>query len=78
MKQVKLGTAGLTVPVTGLGCMGMSDFYGDAAEADNLRVLERALELGCTFWDTADMYGPFSNERLLATALTRRDARAPG
>jgi len=74
MKQVKLGSQGLSVPAIGLGCMGMSDFYGSSSEADNLRVLDRAVELGCTFWDTADMYGPFTNELLLARALTgRRD-----
>lgn len=74
MKQLKLGTQGLQVPAIGLGCMGMSDFYGDSAEADNLAVLARAAELGCTFWDTSDMYGPFTNEILLSKALKgRRD-----
>jgi aryl-alcohol dehydrogenase-like predicted oxidoreductase len=54
--------------------MGMSDFYGSSSEAQNLRVLDRAVELGCTFWDTSDMYGPFTNELLLAKALKgRRD-----
>ncbi|HEY3495301.1 MAG TPA: aldo/keto reductase, partial [Polyangiaceae bacterium] len=58
----------------GLGCMGMSDFYGDSSEARNLRVLERAAALGCTFWDTSDIYGPFTNEILLSKALQgRRD-----
>jgi aryl-alcohol dehydrogenase-like predicted oxidoreductase len=62
------------VPAVGLGCMGMSDFYGASSEAENLRVLDRAVEIGCTFWDTADMYGPFKNELLLAKALEgRRD-----
>lgn len=74
MKQVSLGSQGLRVPAIGLGCMGMSDFYGSSSGADNLRVLARAAELGCTFWDTADMYGPFTNETLLAKALQgRRD-----
>ena len=74
MKQVNLGSQGLRVPVLGLGCMGMSDFYGTSSEAENLRVLERAAEIGCTFWDTADMYGPFKNEILLSKALEgRRD-----
>ncbi|MCB9558480.1 MAG: aldo/keto reductase [Deltaproteobacteria bacterium] len=74
MKQVDLGTQGLRVPTIGLGCMGMSDFYGSSSEAQNLSVLDRAAEIGCTFWDTADMYGPFTNERLLAKALKgRRD-----
>ncbi len=74
MKLVALGTQGLRVPAIGLGCMGMSDFYGPSSEAQNLRVLDRAAELGCTFWDTSDMYGPFTNELLLSKALEgRRD-----
>jgi aryl-alcohol dehydrogenase-like predicted oxidoreductase len=74
MKQVTLGSQGLRVPAVGLGCMGMSDFYGSSSEAQNLRVLDRAAEIGCTFWDTADMYGPFKNEILLSKALEgRRD-----
>ena len=74
MKQVSLGAQGLRVPAIGLGCMGMSDFYGASSEAENLAVLDRAVELGCTFWDTADMYGPFTNEILLSKALQgRRD-----
>lgn len=74
MKHVNLGSQGLRVPTIGLGCMGMSDFYGASSEADNLAVLDRAAAIGCTFWDTADMYGPFTNERLLSKALKgRRD-----
>jgi aryl-alcohol dehydrogenase-like predicted oxidoreductase len=74
MKEVNLGSQGLRVPAVGLGCMGMSDFYGTSSEAENLRVLDRAAALGCTFWDTADMYGPFTNEILLSKALKgRRD-----
>ena len=74
MQQVKLGSQGLRVPAIGLGCMGMSDFYGGSAEAQNLGVLERAAALGCTFWDTSDIYGPFTNEILLSKALKgRRD-----
>lgn len=74
MKEVNLGAQGLRVPAVGLGCMGMSDFYGASSEAENLRVLDRAAEIGCTFWDTADMYGPFTNEILLSKALQgRRD-----
>ncbi len=68
----KLGNQGLEVPSIGLGCMGMSDFYGSSSEAQNLSVLERAISLGCTFWDTSDMYGPFTNEILLSKALTGR------
>lgn len=74
MEQVNLGSQGLRVPAIGLGCMGMSDFYGSSSEAQNLRVLDRAVEIGCTFWDTSDMYGPFTNELLLSKALKgRRD-----
>ncbi len=69
MKLVNLGSQGLQVPAIGLGCMGMSDFYGSSSEAENLLVLDRAAEMGCTFWDTADMYGPFTNEVLLSKAL---------
>jgi len=52
--------------------MGMSDFYGSSSEAQNLRVLDRAADIGCTFWDTSDMYGPFTNEILLSKGLKRR------
>jgi aryl-alcohol dehydrogenase-like predicted oxidoreductase len=72
MKQVNLGSQGLRVPAIGLGCMGMSDFYGSSSEAENLAVLARAAALGCTFWDTSDMYGPFTNEVLLSKALEGR------
>ncbi len=74
-KIVELGRQGLEVPAIGLGCMGMSDFYGASDRSDNLKVLDRALEIGCTFWDTADMYGPFTNEELLGEALAGRRAR---
>jgi aryl-alcohol dehydrogenase-like predicted oxidoreductase len=74
MKQINLGSQGLRVPAIGLGCMGMSEFYGSTSEAQNLRVLDRAAAIGCTFWDTSDMYGPFTNEILLSKALKgRRD-----
>jgi aryl-alcohol dehydrogenase-like predicted oxidoreductase len=74
MKLVNLGSQGLRVPAIGLGCMGMSDFYGSSQEAQNLSVLDRAVAVGCTFWDTADMYGPFTNEILLSKSLKgRRD-----
>jgi aryl-alcohol dehydrogenase-like predicted oxidoreductase len=72
MKIRKLGNQGLEVSELGLGCMGMSDFYGSSSESQNLRVLDRAAEIGCTFWDTADMYGPFTNEILLSKALKGR------
>ncbi len=74
MREVQLGSQGLRVPAVGLGCMGMSEFYGSASDTQSLRVLHRAAELGSTFWDTSDMYGPFTNEILLSQALEgRRD-----
>ncbi len=58
----------------GLGCMGMSEFYGTTDNAESVAVIHRALDLGCTFLDTADMYGPFTNERLVGRAIKdRRD-----
>jgi aryl-alcohol dehydrogenase-like predicted oxidoreductase len=72
MQKIDLGSQGLRVPAIGLGCMGMSDFYGSSSEEQNLAVLDRAVELGCTFWDTSDMYGPFKNEILLAKAMHGR------
>ena len=72
MKIVKLGQQGLTVPAVGLGCMGMSEFYGQSDDTKNLKLLDEALEIGCNFWDTADMYGPFINEELLGRALADR------
>ncbi len=59
----------LTVSALGLGCMGMSEFYGDADEAESVRTLDRALDLGVTFFDTADIYGPYTNEELLGRWL---------
>ena len=70
----KLGNQGLEVSAIGLGCMGMSQSYGPADEAESIATLHRAIELGCTFLDTAEVYGPFINEELLGRALTgRRD-----
>jgi aryl-alcohol dehydrogenase-like predicted oxidoreductase len=70
----KLGPEGLEVSAIGLGCMGMSDFYGPSDESTNLRVLNAALDIGINFLDTADMYGVGANERLLAKVLkTRRE-----
>src|SRR3974390_718605 len=69
-----LGQTGLTVSAIGLGCMGMSDFYGPADEAANLAVLHHAIDAGVDFLDTADMYGVGRNEELLAKVLrTRRN-----
>jgi aryl-alcohol dehydrogenase-like predicted oxidoreductase len=74
MKTRKLGGAGLEVSAEGLGCMGMSEFYGSADEAEAKEVIDRALDLGVNFLDTADMYGPFTNEELVGEAIAgRRD-----
>ncbi len=62
----------LTVSSIGLGCMGMSEFYGAGDDAESIGVIHRALDLGCTFLDTADMYGPFTNERLVGRAVAGR------
>jgi aryl-alcohol dehydrogenase-like predicted oxidoreductase len=70
----KLGKQGLEVSTIGLGCMGMSQSYGPADEAESIATLHRAIELGCTFLDTAEVYGPHANEELLGKALKgRRD-----
>ena len=70
----KLGRQGLEVSMIGLGCMGMSQSYGPADEAESIATLHRAIELGCTFLDTAEVYGPYTNETLLGRALAgKRD-----
>ena len=69
MYKRKLGGQGLEVSAMGLGCMGMSFAYGQADEEVSLRVLRRALDLGINFWDTAELYGPFTNEELLGRVL---------
>ncbi|MBE3001922.1 aldo/keto reductase [Nocardiopsis sp. HNM0947] len=75
MRTTTLGTNGPTVPAQGLGCMGMSEFYGPGDEDVSVRTLHRALEIGVTHLDTADMYGRGANEELLARALRgRRDS----
>ncbi|CAG8752665.1 2659_t:CDS:2, partial [Racocetra persica] len=68
----ELGKTGVKIPVVGFGCMGMSEFYGSSDEAENLKVLNRAIDLGCVFWDTADMYGCGNNETLLSKILKNR------
>ena len=74
MEKRRLGSGGLEVSAEGLGCMGMSEFYGSADESEAKAVISRALELGVDFLDTADMYGPFTNERLVGEAIaTRRE-----
>lgn len=74
MNKRKLGTQGLVVSEQGLGCMGMSEFYGATDEAESIATLNRALELGINFFDTSDAYGPYKNEELLGGVFrTRRD-----
>ena len=72
LSKRKLGRQGLEVSAIGLGCMGMSQSYGPADEAESIATLHRALELGCTFFDTAENYGPFTNEELLGRAFKGR------
>lgn len=72
MQQRQLGKNGPKVSALGLGCMGMSEFYGLSDNKENIKVLNRALELGCNFWDTADMYGVGLNEVLLSHVLRER------
>lgn len=74
LKKIALGSQGLVVPLVGLGCMGMTkiagaDIYGKADEAESIATIHRSLELGGNFLDTADLYGPLANERLIAKAI---------
>jgi len=74
MEIRKLGSKGLEVSAIGLGCMGMSDFYGETDEAESIATIQRALDLGVNFLDTADMYGRGANEELVGKAVKgRRD-----
>src|SRR6266853_5690238 len=74
MKTRRLGQ-NLEVSALGLGCMGMSEFYGTADEDEAIATIHRATELGITFLDTADMYGPFTNEKLVGRAIADRRER---
>lgn len=76
MQQRRLGPAGPLVPALGLGCMGMSDFYGPRDEAASLATIARALDLGAGFLDTADVYGPHANEALVGRAIRGRRGEA--
>jgi aryl-alcohol dehydrogenase-like predicted oxidoreductase len=77
MRTRRLGTQGLEVSEIGLGCMGMSEFYGTSDEDEAIATIHRALELGVTFLDTADMYGPFTNERLVGRAVREWSGERP-
>ncbi|MGN6184716.1 MAG: aldo/keto reductase [Thermoanaerobaculia bacterium] len=72
MQKRKLGKSGIEVPAIGLGCMGMSEFYGDSDERESIATLEHSLDIGVNFWDPADMYGSGENEKLLAKVLKTR------
>jgi aryl-alcohol dehydrogenase-like predicted oxidoreductase len=72
MEKRTLGNQGLSVSALGLGCMGMSEFYGTSDEGESIATIHRALELGVTLLDTADAYGPFTNEQLVGKAIQGR------
>ena len=72
MESRELGRSGLRVSAVGLGCMGMSEFYGASDDATSINVLHHAIDIGVSFWDTADMYGTGRNEQLVGRALRDR------
>ncbi|MGH2895663.1 MAG: aldo/keto reductase, partial [Solirubrobacteraceae bacterium] len=72
MDQRALGSQGLTVSAQGLGCMGMSEFYGTADAGEAIATIHAAMDLGVTLLDTADVYGPHTNERLVGEAIADR------
>src|SRR5260370_2993081 len=76
MQKRKLGNSGLEVSALGLGCMGMSEYYGEANETDSIATIHRAIDLGVNFFDTAEAYGPYTNEELLGRALKGRRDRS--
>ena len=78
MEQRRLGKQGLTVSAMGLGCMGMSDAYGPADEAESIATIHRALDLGVNLLDTSDAYGPFKNEELVGKAIRGRRDQVQG
>lgn len=78
IKKISLGSQGLVVPLIGLGCMGMTkiagmNIYGQADEGESIATIHRSLELGGNFLDTADLYGPIENERLIAKAIKGKE-----
>ena len=76
LSKRKLGSQGLQVSALGLGCMGMSQSYGEADDTESIATIHRALDLGMDFFDTAEVYGPFKNEELVGRALKGRRERA--
>src|SRR5271169_134407 len=76
MEKRRLGKQGLQVSELGLGCMGMSEYYGEADETESIATIRRAIDLGVNFFDTAEAYGPYANEELLGRALKERRDKA--